>query len=853
MNMKRLQECLSNTFEKQYLIPFFWQHGEDHAWLLDELDRIEACGIREFCVESRIHNAFCEDKWWEDFGFLLQEAERRSMKVWLLDDKRFPTGYANDYLASYPELWKLSLTVEYRDYVSLGKPLALVLPEDTAMNMKQCVAIRAYRREVGMKASSCEEVVDLLDGYRNGLLYTTLPAGVWRVYYIRTTRDSLYNGCEHYIDMLSYESCHAMIDAVYEPHYQHFAPYFGTVFQGFFSDEPCFSNAFGSYESVLGTEDMLIPWSNELHERIALEAGLTMDEVLSLLPALWHDLGEKTKLLRHHYMDEATKLYQRNFVNQLGDWCREHGVQYIGHVIEDMNTHQRLGYGSGHYFRATSGQDMAGIDVVLHQIVPGFTDHEHTLPVCGKTGSPEFFDYLLGKLCISQAQMNPAMKGRGMCEIFGAYGWAEGVPLMKKLADSMFVNGINRFVPHAFDSQYPNPDCPPHFSMGGKNPQFDQFATLCEYMQRVSHLLDGGIHDVKVALFYNAEGEWNGGANMLTQRVAKILTRVHADFEIVWEDLLEDAFCDNDGLQIGGKCFKVLLLPYAEALPTKLLWNLQRLASQGADIRFVGGYTSMSVEGERLDEVWQRQYGLVLEEKLGECMRQDGFCGIDCQENLPLLRYYRYRHPDGDVYVFKNDDVFHPVDVWVTLDEIGTWRWYDAWNNRLWMTERDGKAVRVQLGEGGLGILVETERKADRIPELGAMQAVPLSNPKVLAWDKEGTPLSLTGSEHPMDDAFSDFCGKIQYVYEFELENVSPCWLGLEELGESADIAVNDIRIGSLVESPYRIDITKALRRGQNRLCVEVYTNAGYAHRDFFTSYLPLPGTGISGAVMLYR
>ncbi len=850
--MKRLQECLSNTFEKRYLIPFFWQHGEDHAELLAELDRIEACGIREFCVESRIHHAFCEDKWWEDFGFLLREAERRGMKVWLLDDKRFPTGYANDYLASYPDLWKLSLAVEYRDYVSLGKPMALVLPENTAANMKDCVSIRAYRREENMKASSCQEVMDLRGGYRNGLLYATLPVGVWRVYYIRTTREAP-QGWEHYIDMLSYDSCHAMIDAVYEPHYQHFAPYFGTVFQGFFSDEPCFSNAFGSYESVLGTEDMLIPWSDELHERIASEAGLTTDEVLSLLPALWHDLGEKTKLLRHHYMNEATKLYQRNFVCQLGDWCREHGVQYIGHVIEDMNTHQRLGYGSGHYFRATSGQDMAGIDVVLHQIVPGFTDHEHTLPVCGKTGSPEFFDYLLGKLCISQAQLNPAMKGRGMCEIFGAYGWAEGVPLMKKLADSMFVNGINRFVPHAFDSQYPNPDCPPHFSMGGKNPQFDQFATLCEYMQRVSHLLDGGIHDVKVALFYNAEGEWNGGANMLTQRVAKLLTRAHAEFEIVWEDLLEDAFCDDSGLHIGGKCFKVLLLPYAEALPRTLLTALQRLVAQGADIRFVGGYPIMSVEGEGLDETWQHQYSFVSEENLGEGMGQDGFCGFDSGDALPLLRYYHYRHSDGNVYVFKNDDIFHPVDTWVTLDDSGTWRWYDAWNNRLWMAETDGKAVRVQLGEGGMCILVESSLEADMMPRLCTMQAVSPGAPKISAWDMDGAPVSLTGTEQSMDDVFSRFCGRIRYTYEFELEAVSSYWLVLEELGESADIIVNGKRVGSLVEPPYRIEITNALQVGHNQLCLEVCANAGYAHRDFFTSYLPLPGTGLSGSVMLYR
>lgn len=73
-------------------------------------------------------------------------------------------------------------------------------------------------------------------------------------------------------------------------------------------------------------------------------------------------------------METVTHLYRDNFSRMIGNWCRERGVLYIGHVIEDMNTHMRLGYGSGHFFRALDGQDMSGIDVVLHQILPGITD-----------------------------------------------------------------------------------------------------------------------------------------------------------------------------------------------------------------------------------------------------------------------------------------------------------------------------------------------------------------------------------------------------------------------------------------------------------------------------------------------
>ena len=68
-----------------------------------------------------------------------------------------------------------------------------------------------------------------------------------------------------------------------------------------------------------------------------------------MLPALWYDCGRETAAFRVAYMNAITKEYSRNFGWMLGDWCRAHGVKYIGHVIEDMNAHMRTGYGAGHF------------------------------------------------------------------------------------------------------------------------------------------------------------------------------------------------------------------------------------------------------------------------------------------------------------------------------------------------------------------------------------------------------------------------------------------------------------------------------------------------------------------------
>ena len=198
-----------------------------------------------------------------------------------------------------------------------------------------------------------------------------------------------------------------------------------------------------------------------------------------------------------------------------------------------MNCHARLSYSGGHFFRSLDGQDMAGIDVVLHQIMPGISEHIHTGSLAGNAIDPEFFDYVLARLAASHSHIQPRMKHRAMCEIFGAYGWAEGVPMMRHLMDHMLVRGINYFVPHAYSPKYPNPDCPPHFSAGGFNPQFSAFSKLMKYTNKVTHLMENGIEQVNAAILYHAEAEWSGRAYMLMQKPAKVLYDAQLNLSLI--------------------------------------------------------------------------------------------------------------------------------------------------------------------------------------------------------------------------------------------------------------------------------------------------------------------------------
>ena len=101
--------------------------------------------------------------------------------------------------------------------------------------------------------------------------------------------------------------------------------------------------------------------------------------------------------------DETTKQLACSFSGQIGSWCRNHGVMHLGHIIEDDNSHGRLGCSTGHYFRSIWEMGMSGIDVVLQQVMPGMDQVIHQWVASDRDG--EFFHYGLGKMGSSLAHI----------------------------------------------------------------------------------------------------------------------------------------------------------------------------------------------------------------------------------------------------------------------------------------------------------------------------------------------------------------------------------------------------------------------------------------------------------------
>lgn len=675
------------------------------------------------------------------------------------------------------------------------------------------------------------------------------------------------------------------IDQIYEPHYAHYKDDFGKTFAGFFSDEPEIGSFGGEYghDANIGKFNMKMPWSQTLHERLKELWG---SEFAENLMALWttpdrNSNENKSGLCRMQFADIAARLYGENFCEQIGDWCRQHGVEYIGHVIEDGGMHAHMGIGAGHYFHALWGQDMAGIDVVFQQIRPGLDDCKfHS--VGGNLGyHGELYHYALAKLAASLAHMDSKKKGRALCEVFGAYGWAEGLKLMKWLLDHMLVNGINYFVPHAFSMKdFPDPDCPPHFYARGMNPQFPYFKNLMEYCNRVSHLISNGVHIPAVAVVYPAEQEW-AGEYLPVEAIGKQLLRNQIDYDILPTDVLMTMTVVEGKLKWENEQVPVLILSGSRCITKTLADWLCKAAEKGLKIVVVG-QKPLAMDSNGILREWTSQIKdnltICEQEDLADILYSFGIGEIKTKKYEPWLRYYHYKHQNGEFWLFMNQSETEEIHTSLCFEDgmMDSYKmdkesicWYQAWENTVEPCEWDEKHdLSLQLVPGEMKVLymgdctpyakiLAEKQELMKLKKAAVSQAgkIKIAPAAWKLWIKEtGTEKYVLQEREETGDFCRKhpyFCGVMRYETTVFLPKVKSCELNLGEVYETAHVLVNEKEAGVRVALPYSFEIGKLLHEGENRIIVEVVNTLANRQRDFFSMTMPIEPSGLIGPVTL--
>ncbi len=890
--MKEFISDLLNNRGGNYILPFFWQHGETEEVLRTYMKAIYDCGIGAVCVEARPHPDFVGPQWWHDMDIILDEARKRGMKVWILDDAHFPTGFAAGKLTDGDsQLCKQYIAVNRTevcgpvpeatlDVGAMAKhrpnPFAGSNPfiSGTPREFDDDELFAVVASKVVNSDTLSGETVDLTDCVKDGLLEWNVPDGVWRIFVVYKTRNG--GGRTDYINMLDEASCRVQIDAVYEPHYAHYKDDFGKTIAGFFSDEPAVGNVGGfNFDESIGRKNMPLPWNKDMNHMLEERLG---KDYRKYLPALWAPMDDEavTGKVRYGYMDAATRLIARNFSEQIGGWCKDHGVEYIGHIIEDSNQHSRLGSSMGHFFRAMQGQHMSGIDDIGNQVIVGGEDSRRISPF-GPGGEGEFFHFELGKLGSSFAHIDPKKQGRAMCEIYGAYGWNTGVRTMKYLTDHFLVRGINYYVPHAFSPKaFPDPDCPPHFYAHGENPQYRHFGKLMRYLNRMCHIFNNGLNVAPAAVLYHGEAEWSGGY-MFDQKVSRQLLEHQIDFDILPSDLFADMDVFNasfDGnLHVNGVTYQTLIVPYAQFVTSAVAEFAGKAAADGFKVIFVDQLPSGIVdsgdkaENDRLMAGLTRCQAVPLGD-LADWLLTAGVNEITVSKPFRRLRYYHYVHDGAHIYMFSNEAPSECFEGAVTVPVTGPVYGYDAMENQIYAPEvkadAHGTQIDLHLGayESAVIIFDEPVDNIVKMPE-GSGQLCPLEGGwTVSVCETKEYPDFKKAAQmdtlHNFGKIMPDFSGFIRYEKTFESKAAAGAVLEIANAYEGVEVWINDCYAGMKICPPYRFDISGLLKDGTNTVRIEVATtlyrrvkNIDQTPNFFGPQAIVMEPTGIVGDVAI--
>lgn len=773
---------------------------------------------------------------------MTEACKEEQVKFILEDYAPFPTGSANGAYGEeeYAELNKLFIDERHVDFcgpmagavvridtlqsVVYGKTIHRFTKVNPACRKRICtVAYKMQENPANAAAPLLDEATGIiLDEYiENGILKWNIPEGHWRILVIYTTYES--SGRAAFMNMLSKESVALEIEKVHRPLYEHLKEELGSTWMGFFYDEPEVGNAGGDsvfdYFMLPGrrtadqTDCEALSWSPEMPK----EMEKRDDDWMKKLPALWYDgISETYKDYRCDYMDAVSSLIRENYNGQVYAFCKERGIYYIGHVLEDENCHTRLGCGPAHYFRQQYYQSEAGMDVIAGQILPGKDSTTSWYGVANSDG--EFYHYGLAKLPSSEAHINPLKKNRAVSEVFAMYG-QQGLAERKFLLDHLMVNGINRML---------------FAELPSYQASWEYSRAVADYTERMCSLLRASEPVIKTAILYHAENEWREGFEV--QKFQKAGAKL-AGNQISYDVIPADVFAHPDwyhteteeGLTINSHKYEAFIIPACDSLPKAVGEFVKQCAKTGFPVFFVN---YMPQEFESCAENGQNISCVPLAE-LAEVVRRTIHTDIQAEgSEKKWLRYSHQRQSGAEYYLLHNEAPCGEVDCQVTLPQGGKVLEWDVMTDRMLCPKQescpDGSTkVSLHFGQYEMKVLLISDKKCtDECVVTFAEEQMHQNN-----WTIELPDGRLVKAEDgslpgPEDYVGYEFYGKLIYRTTFDIEKTVPEFLELGMVSDCCEVFVNGQSAGKRCAAPYRYQVEELLREGKNEITSEVYTSA---------------------------
>ncbi len=803
--------------------PFMGWNGPDanerKARIVQDLDRLSANGI--FIVNmspGRGEPAYLSPEHMAQVKFVVEEAKKRGMKLWIEDEYDYPSGFAGGKISEqYPELTMQGLDADIRITVMPGQTLKMPTPPDTLgalavfeqTGTSQVVPISAsginWRAPAPPPGAGGYpkpwELILVRHIFRSSPTRMSARADGTRA------KDSQYS----LIDYLNPDATRAFLKITHETYKAAVGDDFGTTVLGFFGDEPDYTG--------------FMPWTPKLLEDFRQQKGYDLQPYLPLLFA--PKMTDEAWRAKADYWDVWSGLFRENFFGVQADWCAKNNVEYLVHLNHEEHA-LRLDLPEDHirnegdYLRDMRHVEVPGIDN-LSQLVP---NRIHAFDATWNE------DNNFPKLASSAAHLF------GRPQVWTESAGGLGIDGKFQL-DFQVVRGINAL--QIGIARGP----------GGGGALPPQAPMLAWYTDRAGYLMAIGRPAAQVGLYYPSNSMWMGDeeADRSMTKLGWQLLEHQVDWDYFDEQSLDSVATIADGgfKDLSGQVFRAIVIPSSLVISKTGLERFQAFVKAGGKLIFVGKTPTLVVDKTFLNAkdaapdlsfaTLIEPSGDITERVIGALPKPD--VALDSQWQRLTYNHRRWR--DADMYFFFNEGNQEQSRT-ATIAGRGQAQVWDLTTGEIHPISgatAEGDSVRFSL------VLGPYETKVVVVGPLPSGVAAPepsLVSGNTLAdlggdWMLDLNGKQLTTPLKSWEDlGATSFAGPATYRKQFTISAVPAgkrLFLEMADVHDYARVKVNGKELEGHAWPPYRWELTNVVKPGANDLEVEVRAVAGGGRGGF--------------------
>lgn len=501
--LKKFMEELENPSAIMRTAPLWvWNDTMTDSQIDHALDELKSHGFGGAIVHPRpgMVITYLSAEWFEQWGYALDAAKERGMKLYIYDENSYPSGFGGGHVsAELPDCLGTSVSYQlvHKDQLQTEEKAEKWFDDVSQVRVFACEKIVGDKVAGDKKADGKElegKAVDATAADAKVRLIkdiSDLPRSKWAetadwfiiMGFVKGETTGWMAGFAN-VDLLRREVTDTFIEKVYQPYFDHFGEEFGKAIPAIFMDEPAITGS-----GVYGTAgSQALPYSYWFSHEFYKRNGYHLEDYL---PSLFTDteadwFTHTDKEVRHDYYDTTRVLWVQNFVIPLSKWCEEHGIALTGHYMEDDWPRASAGTTSPNIMANFEYMGWPAIDMLVNDKLLE-RPNEHV-------------GLIMQEL---RSAVNQFGQERCFCEAFGAGGWDSTLADFKRVGDWLMVNGVNFINEHLTYTSYIGArkrDHPQSFDW--RQPWWEQFTGVNDYFGRVCALLSQGHMEQRILLMH---------------------------------------------------------------------------------------------------------------------------------------------------------------------------------------------------------------------------------------------------------------------------------------------------------------------------------------------------------------